>query len=229
VDEGSGFMSLSMATSDSNGRFALEDLEPRLYHVSFQKAAYQAETRELNAAEQSDVVIELRRGEGVGVVAKDGIYLTPLRALDVRVLDPQGLPVFTGAITLDSEGQGEIPALQPGTYQLRASSQGYAPLSLASITVPSSSVSLTLTPGGSLEVHAGPETLGRPDAKGRILYPNESVYFPFIYSTDGAIRLSYPVRRLENVTPGSYVFAVDGGARKPFELREGGSAVVSLP
>jgi hypothetical protein len=229
VDQGSSFIAMSMATSDSGGRFALEDLEPRLYHVSVRKAAYQAETRELTAAEQSDVVIELRRGEGVGVVAKDGIYLTPLRALEVRVLDAQGLPVFTGAIQLDSEGQGEIPALQPGTYQLRAGSQGYAPLSLPSITVPSSSVSLTLTPGGTLEVHAGPETLAKPDAQGRILYPNESVYFPFIYSTDGTIRLSYPVRRLENLAPGSYVFAVDGGARKPFEVREGGSTVVSLP
>ena len=67
------------------------------------------------------------------------------------------------------------------------------------------------------------------DAQGRILYPNESVYFPFIYSSDGTIRLSYPVRRLENLAPGSYVFAVDGGARKPFEVREGGSTVVSLP
>jgi protocatechuate 3,4-dioxygenase beta subunit len=227
--QGSGFVAMSMATSDSNGRFALEDLEPRPYHVSVQKAAYQAETKELTAAEQSDVVIELRRGEGVGVVAKDGIYLTPLRALEVRVLDPRGVPVFTGAITLDSEGQGEIPALQPGTYQLRASSQGYAPLNLASINVPSSSVSLTLTPGGTLEIHAGPETLAKPDAKGRILYSNESVYYPFVYSMDGAVRLTFPVRRLENITPGSYVFAVEGGARRSFEVREGGSSVVSLP
>jgi protocatechuate 3,4-dioxygenase beta subunit len=229
VDRGSGYVAMSMATSDSNGRFALEDLEPRPYQVSVQKAAYQAETRELTAAEQSDVVIELRRGEGVGVVAKDGIYLTPLRTLEVRVLDAQGLAVFTGGITLDSEGQGEIPALQPGIYQLRASSSGYAPLSLPSITVPASSVSLTFTPGGTVEVHAGPETLGKPEAKGRILYQNESVYLPFIYSTDAEIRFNYPVRRLENVAPGTYVFAVDGGARQPFEVREGGTAVVTLP
>jgi hypothetical protein len=90
-------------------------------------------------------------------------------------------------------------------------------------------VSLALTPGGTLEVHAGPETLGSPEARARILYPNESVYFPSVYSSDGLIHLAFPVRRIENVTPGSYVFAVEGGARRPFEIREGGSTVVSLP
>ena len=35
--------------------------------------------------------------------------------------------------------------------------------------------------------------------------------------------------RLENVAPGSFVLAVEGGAQKSFEIREGGAAVVSLP
>jgi hypothetical protein len=55
------------------------------------------------------------------------------------------------------------------------------------------------------------------------------VYFPFIFSPDGLIRLSSPVRRLETVAPGSYVLAVEGGVRKSFEVREGGSTVVGLP
>jgi hypothetical protein len=92
-----GFVGLSMATSDSNGRFALEDLEPRPYQVSFQKAAYQAETRELTPAEQSDVVIEPKRGEGVGVVAKDGIYSTPLRTLVAACSTQRACPLSRAA------------------------------------------------------------------------------------------------------------------------------------
>jgi hypothetical protein len=37
------------------------------------------------------------------------------------------------------------------------------------------------------------------------------------------------VRRLEHVAPGRYVFAVDGGARRDVEIREGASSVVTLP
>jgi hypothetical protein len=55
------------------------------------------------------------------------------------------------------------------------------------------------------------------------------VYLPSIFSTDGLIPLRGPVRRLENVAPGRYVFAVEGGARQEVEIREGGLAIVTLP
>jgi len=229
-EQGRGFMGMSAATSDSSGRFALEDLEAKPYRVTVQKAAYQTETKTLTAADPSgDVVIELKRGEGIGVVAKDGIYGVPLRNLTVRVLDPGGVPVYTGGVSLDSEGQGEIPSLRPGGYALRASSQGYAPISVPQISVPSPSIALVLTPGGTVEIQAGPQTLALPSASARILYPSGAAYLPFIFSPDGLIRLTSPVRRLENVAPGSYVLAVEGGAQKAIEVREGGSTVVTLP
>jgi hypothetical protein len=49
------------------------------------------------------------------------------------------------------------------------------------------------------------------------------------FTTDGAIRLTGPVRRLENVTPGRYTFVVDGGERRDVTIIEGGRAVVTLP
>jgi protocatechuate 3,4-dioxygenase beta subunit len=229
-DQGRGFMGMSATSSDSNGRFALEDLEPKVYTVGVQKPAYQTETKSLTAADPSgDLVIELKRGEGIGVVAKDGIYGVPLHSLSVRVLDSGGVPVYTGGVSLDSEGRGEIPSLRAGTYQLRADSQGYAPVNVPQVAVPAPSISLILTPGGTLEIHAGPETLALANSSARILYPSGAVYFPFLFSPDGLIRLSNPIRRLENVAPGSYVLAVEGGGRKPFEIREGGSTVAALP
>jgi Carboxypeptidase regulatory-like domain len=229
-DQGRGFVGMNATSSDSNGRFVLEGLESKDYLVAVQKAAYQTETKSLPAGDPSgDLVIELKRGEGIGVMARDGIYGTPLRGLTVRVLDAGGVPVFSGGVALDSEGRGEIPSLHPGTYQLRADSQGYAPLSVPQIAVPAPSIPLTLTPGGTLEIQAGPQTLALANASARILYQNGAVYFPFLFSPDGLIRLSNPIRRLENVAPGSYILAVEGGQRKPFEIREGGVAVVAVP
>ena len=82
-----GFACLPM----QNPRLALEELEPKAYRVTVQKPAYQTETKSLTAAEPSgDHVIELKRGEGIGVVARDGVYGVPLRNLSVRVLDSGG-------------------------------------------------------------------------------------------------------------------------------------------
>jgi hypothetical protein len=229
-DQGRGFMGMGATSSDSTGRFALEELEPKAYRVTVQKPAYQTETRSLTAAEPSgDLVIELKRGEGIGVVARDGVYGVPLRSLSVRVLDAGGAAVHTGGVSLDNEGRGEIASLRAGTYQLRADSQGYAPIHVPQVAVPAPAISLVLTPGGTLEIQAGPQTLALQNASARILYPNGAVYFPFLFSPDGLIRLSNPIRRVENVAPGSYVLVAEGGVRKEFEIREGGSAVVTLP
>jgi hypothetical protein len=49
------------------------------------------------------------------------------------------------------------------------------------------------------------------------------------FTPDGRIRLIGPVRRLENVAPGSYSLEVEGGVRREVTIAEGGRAVVSLP
>ena len=100
---------------------------------------------------------------------------------------------------------------------------------MPAVTVPASGIALTLTPGGSVEIQVGPETSGKPEVSGRILKADGTVYFPWIYSSDGVIKLGGSLRRLENVAPGQYVFAVEGGARREFQVQEGGATVVSLP
>jgi Carboxypeptidase regulatory-like domain len=228
-DDAPGMRFARAASSDSSGRFAFEDLEPRDYRVSFQKPAYQVETRQLTAAEDSDVRVELKRGEGLALLARDGIFATPLRGLFVRVADASGAAVFAGSVSLDSDGRGEVPSLQPGTYALRAESSGYAPVSLPAVAVPSQTLTLVLTPGGSLEIQVGPQTLALPQAQARLLEADGTTYMPSAFSTDGTIRLGAPVRRLDNVVPGSYVLEVDGGARRDVTVTEGGAAVVALP
>jgi len=228
-DEGGGMRFVTMATTDSSGRFAFEDLEPRRYRVSFQKPAYQVETRELTAAEESDVRVEMRRGEGIGIEARDGIFATPLRGLFVRALDGAGQAAFAGGVSLDSEGRGEVPSLKPGVYELRAESSGYAPASRPGVAVPSSTITLVLTPGGSLEIQAGPQTLALPEPSARLVEADGLVYMWSAFTTDGKIRLNGPVRRLENVVPGRYTLEVEGGVRREVDIREGMPSIVALP
>ena len=228
-DEGGGMRFVNMATTDSSGRFAFEDLEPRPYRVSFQKPAYQVETRELAAAEESDVRVEMKRGEGIALEARDGIFATPLRGLFVRALDGAGQTAFAGGVSLDGEGHGEVPSLKPGTYELRAESSGYAPVLRPGVAVPSSTIALVLTPGGSLEIHAGPQTLALAEASGRLLGADGRVYMWNVFTSDGKIRLTNPVRRIENVVPSRYTFEVEGGVRREVDIREGLPSVVALP
>jgi hypothetical protein len=75
----------------------------------------------------------------------------PRPAHRLRGLRPGGLQQ---GLSLDSDGRGEIPLLRAGTYRLRADSQGYAPVDVAQVAVPAPVVSLTLTPGGTLEIQA---------------------------------------------------------------------------
>jgi len=226
---GSGLRFMNTASTDSAGRFAFEDLEPRTYRVTFQKPAYETEIRDLAATEDArEERIDLRRGEGLALEVRDGIYGTPLRGLFVRVVDASGASVYAGSVPLDSTGQGEVPSLKPGSYDLRVDSSGYAPVTRP-VVVPSSGLSLALTPGGSLEIRVGPETLALPAPRGVLLGPTGQPYLTSIFSTDGAIPLAAPVRRIENVAPGRYSLAVEGGARHDLQIREGGATVVELP
>jgi protocatechuate 3,4-dioxygenase beta subunit len=228
-DDGGGLRFVNRASTDSSGRFAFEDVEPKRYRVTFQKPAYQVETRELQAAEESDLRVELKRGEGIAIEAKDGIFATPLRGLFVRVADGSGAAVFSGSISLDSDGRGEVPSLRPGTYEVRAESSGYAPVSLPGVAVPSRVLNLLLTPGGALEIQAGPVTLALPQAAGRLIGADGRPYMWNAFTPDGKIRLNGPVRRLENVAPSRYTFEVEGGVRRDVTVSEGGRAVLSLP
>jgi hypothetical protein len=228
---GGGPFPIMMASeSDSAGRFLHENLEPKPYRVSVTLPSYQTETRDVVAAEDSEVTITLKRGEGVGLVVRDGVFATPLRGVFVRVVDGGGTSVFVGGVSLDSDGRGDIPSLKPGRYEIRLGADSYASTVLRGITVPSSPLSVALTPGGSVDIQVGPQTLAVPSASGRLLDSGGAIYYPSPFSPDGVIRLAGEgTRRLEHVAPGRYAFVLESGVRKDVEVREGGSSVVVLP
>jgi large repetitive protein len=219
------------ASTDSNGRFSIDGLEPQTYVVSARKPGYQVESKSVTPADggSQDVVLELVRGDGIGLEVRDAQFGVPVRAAQARAVDAQGAIAFAGGVMLDSDGRGEIPSLRPGSYVLTLYAAGYAPAVLAA-TSPSPRVLVAVSPGGTLEIHAGAKTLAAGTARGQILTGDGQPY-PFSpFAADGHLTLSAPIRRLENLGAGSYLLQMDaGGSPQPFQIAAGGLVVVTLP
>lgn len=227
VDIGGG----RMTTTDSNGQFVFSDIDPKSYTVTVRKTDYQFDKRDVTAADQGtdSLLIELTRGEGIGIQVKDGIYNVPLRGVMVRAFDGTNTAVFTASVSLDTEGKGEVSSLKPGRYRLMVDANGYAPAVLDGISVPSQTVPVTLTPGGTIEIHAGEKSLANGTLKGTLKTAAGQPYGFSLFNLDGRIVMSAPVRRIENVAPGTYLLAIDGGDTKTIAVNEGGTAIVQLP
>ena len=103
------------------------------------------------------------------------------------------------------------------------------PALLRGVAVPTPALGVSLTPGGTLEVASGPETLGRPGSRARLIGPDGLPYFVNIFSSEGWLPLGQPLRRFENVAAGTYTLAVDGGASRAVEVREGLTTRAELP
>jgi hypothetical protein len=218
------------STTDSNGHFSLEDLDPAPYTVRVGRQGFLLQTRDVSAAEGAgdDLVFDLARGEGIGIEVRDAAAGVPLRAVQVRATSAAGGPAFGGGIALDSEGRGEVPSLPAGSYAVAVYAAGYAP-ALLSATAPAPRLLIPMAAGGGAEIHAGPATLGAGTPRVQVLTGGGQPYPFSFFSPDGRLTLSAPIRRLESLGPGHYVLALEGGATYPFDVQVGGMAIVTLP
>ncbi len=228
-----------MATTDSNGHFQFTDILPQAYTLNSQKTDYQFDKRDLTAADDGsteNLSIELVHGQGIGIQVRDGLYGVPMRSVLARVLDGNKSAVFTGTIALDTSGVGEIPSLQPGGYALYVNASGYATTTLANVSAPSQQpVAVSLTPGGSADISAGPKSFVNGILRGT-LKTAAGIPYPYtLFATDGRIAITADAsgqtgfRRLTNLAPGSYILALDSGGGTTFNIAEGGITPVPLP
>jgi hypothetical protein len=97
------------------------------------------------------------------------------------------------------------------------------------VTTPAPPLVVPLTVGGGIEIHAGPAALAKGTARVQVLTAGGLPYPFSFFSSEGRLTLSAPIRRLENLSPGSYVLLVDGGEGRPFEVQPGGLTIVRLP
>lgn len=216
------------AATDSSGRFAFEDLDPVEYRVTARRSGYEAVTQTVKAAESGeDLRIELKRGSGLGIEARDAQMGFGLRSLFVRVT--QGaIDAFAGQVSLDGEGKGEIPGIPPGSYSVTAQASGYAPVRLPNVLAPSMVVRLAFTPGGAVEFRTTEEFLSGGSKTGQLVSLSGA---PVGMGPGGpdSFRLGRLNQRMENLAPGAYRLTLEGGIDKTFEITEGGLAVVAIP
>ncbi len=227
-----------MTQTDSTGRFRFADILPQAYTLNSSKPDYQYDKRAIAAADDGsseNVAVELARGQGIEIQARDGLAGVPMRSVSVRVLDGSRAAVYAGTISLDSNGVGEITSLKPGGYSLFVSASGYATLYVSSVSVPSQTLPVTLTPGGSADISVGPKSFVNGILRGTLRTAAGSPYPYTLFNTDGRLAITADAtgqtgfRRLMNLAPGSYVLALDSGGGTTFSVTEGGITPVKLP
>ena len=225
--QGGGITRLA-ATTDSSGRFGFNDLEPIDYRVTARRSGYESVTQTVKPADPGeDLRIELKRGSGLSVEAKDAQMGFGLRSLFVRV--QQGtIDAFAGVVSLDGEGKGEIPGIPPGSYSVTAQSSGYAPVRMPNVMAPSTVLRLDFTPGGSVEFRTTEDFLRDGPKSGELVSLSGA---PVGMGQGGpdSFRIARLTQRMENMAPGRYRLTLDGGIEKTFEVTEGGVAIVTIP
>ena len=219
------------ASTDSNGRFGLEDLEAVPYTLAARKSGYQVATREVTPVESGsdDLVVELTRGAGISIEVRDASFGVPLHAVQARATDGAGAVVFAGGIALDSDGRGEIPLPASGQLRavrlrqrLRARDPGRDRARARRRAPPDRGRRHRDPRRGD---HPGRRQRARADPDHRAASPIRSRSS----RRRARLTLTAPVRRLENLAPGAYVLQVEGAEPRPFEVRADTLTTVALP
>ena len=223
-----GFLGARAVMSDGAGGFVLDSVAPGSYTISADKDSYAKGVRDLIVGDSTpdDVTIQLAKSTGVTLTVVDGRDRSPLNAT-AHVMDSQGRDV-SGDIFRFAGLAGPLRlALGPGTYRATVFATGYAP-QLFIITSPSS-LTVALTPGGTLQIHAQ----GDHPQRARLV-ANGAVYVLSPFDSLGTFMLDPKpgTTTLKNIAAGSYVIQVMNGpnvvSSVPVNVTEGGIVDVNV-
>ncbi|MEO8348899.1 MAG: carboxypeptidase regulatory-like domain-containing protein [Acidobacteriota bacterium] len=219
-------LAIKRAVTDSRGFYSIEDVDAGNYQLTARKERYELKTQPVSVGSSGvEVNVALARGAGVSIRAVDGLTGLPLRDLYVNAFSSTGTVAFSGGVSLDSEGDGEISSLAPGSYSVSLFSGGYAPRTLPALAVPSPKLNLALTPGGRVEVRS------ESTVSGRVVDANGAPYPVGGWRRDGGVTVNAPASLWEHVAPGSYRLIVSGPSGEstyPFTVSEGATAPVQI-
>jgi hypothetical protein len=217
---------MKRATTDSRGFYSLDDVDSGNYQLTARKEGYQLKTQPVSVGSSPvELNVSLARGSGLSIRAVDGLTALPLRSVYALAYSATGTVAFSGNVSLDSEGKGEISSLAPGSYALSLFSDGYAPRSFPALQVPSPPLSVGLTPGGRVEIRT------EAPLTGRLIDGSGAAYRMSPWRLDARVSAAPPVSSWEHLAPGSYQLIVSGpsGERSyPFSVNEGRTTTVEV-
>ena len=213
--------------SDSMGRFTVENVPPGPRKLTASLRGWVSHPKTVDAADAGEVVVEMRRADGLEVRVRDGLTGTPLTQVQVRLVDGAGRTASTSSVTLDSAGNGEAQSVPEGVYSIFLGGPGYAPMRFEGVAVPGPAVGAALTPGGTLSVEVAAERLAKGALACRFTGPGGQ---PLAWNVYGSteMRLSLSSTQLRNFPPVSGTLTCPGVAPIPFMVPEGGTARVTL-
>jgi hypothetical protein len=219
------------ATTDTNGRWFLDDVEPGTWDLTFRRTGYLEEKRNALASESGGDggEVELTRGEGLELRVVDGLYRIPLRGVGVRVKDGAGASVTAiRASPSTATGRGRSPRFRRGataSSSTRAATRPSGSTASSSRGRRSPSRSRRAAPSRS-----GPERPRAGKASRPFATPSASPTRSAPSARrDGSSSRPPVTASIQNLAPGSYTLAVEGVAPKGFTVTEGGRTVVELP
>jgi hypothetical protein len=167
VAPGPGSLPAIFATTDEDGRFALEGLDPGEVELAVSHDSF-APATQLARAGRTDLVLTLAAGGTLSgrVVDQAG---APVVSFTVLVAARKGLrrPLVATRSVVDAEGKFEIGHLAPGDYALTVAARGFAPAEEASATAPGE-VTIHLARGGAVAGHVTSKG-GAPVAWARVM------------------------------------------------------------
>ena len=145
----------AQATSDEDGHFAIEGLEPGKYVVYASASGYAPSRLRDVVAPESRAVLVLKRGAGLRGKVSDADTGAPIGAFVIVVREKVGplrQEVLVAEPTFDPLGNYDIPSLPAGTFSVTASAHGYAPSS-TEVTISDdaeASADIALSRGGTV-------------------------------------------------------------------------------
>jgi len=190
----------SIVKTNAEGKFSTTITKEGLLRIRASKEGYGQHFVELpTGSKTTGLTLELRPSDGIAVRLVDA---PSGRALDgiIVVRDQQNRYAFNGSVEAKSDGSIRLP-LSRGSYQLSASSSGYATRSTP-IVVPSGEVKLALTPGGSLIVNS---TLGA-QRSAKLVHPSGEEYIRCECNGIAEIKIEGRTTKIDNIAPGHYAF-----------------------
>ena len=214
--------------TDSGGRFVLENVPPGARTLTATLKGRVADPMTVDQADPAEVVLEMRRQDGLEVRARDAQLGTPIGGVFVRLADRSGRAAGSMWLPLDLDGIGEVPSVPPGVYSVVVSTSGYAPIRIDGVVVPGSPVSAALVPGGTLTVNVAPERIAKGPLACRFTQADGEPLRWSAFEDTGRLSVAEPLRELRDFPAGAGTLSCPGSPPIPFVVTEGGWARIAV-